>query len=161
MMEGIITDMDEVFFCFEMLKNLSPKRVLDIGMFLKRIGAVSRQAMSHGISPDIYLCGVDFFSQYSLPVYEKVYDEIWDREIFCENTGHFDVALMLDVAGYLSEQEWQRLGAYLPRHVKGVLADVQTAECLIRQGTVSAYQPVAVDGKQFAWISLPAQGEVC
>lgn len=157
MMEGIITDMDEVFFCFEMLKNLSPDRVLDIGMFLKRIGAVSRQAMSHGISPDIYLCGVDFFSQYSLPVYEKVYDEIWDRETFCEKTGHFDAALMLDAAEYLSGEEWQRLRVYLPQCVTGVLADMRTADCFLTQGIVSAYQPVAVGEKQFAWILLPAQ----
>lgn len=157
MMEGIITDMDEVFFCFEMLKNLSPDRVLDIGMFLKRIGAVSRQAMSHGISPDIYLCGVDFFPQYSLPVYEKVYDEIWDRETFCEKTGQFDVALMLDVAEHLSGEEWQRLRVYLPQCVTGVLADMRTADCFLTQGIVSAYQPVAVGEKQFAWILIPAQ----
>lgn len=157
MMDGIITDMDEVFFCFEMLKNLSPDKVLDIGMFLKRIGAVSRQAMSHGISQDVYLCGVDFFSQYNLQVYEKVYDEIWDRETFCEKTGHFDVALMLEVAEYISEEEWQRLGVYLPQRVTGVLADMRTANCFLTQGIVPAYQPVAVGEKQFAWILLSAQ----
>lgn len=157
MMEGIITDMDEVFFCFEMLKNLSPNKVLDIGMFLKRIGAVSRQAMSHGISPDIYLCGVEFFSQYNLPIYEKVYDEIWDRETLCEKNEHFDVALMLDVAEYLSGREWQRLGVYLPQCVTGVLADMRTANCFLAQGVVSAYHPVAVGGKQFVWILLSSQ----
>lgn len=160
-MEGVITDMDEVFFCFEMLKNLSLDRVLDIGMFLKRIGAVSRQAMSHGISPDVYLCGVDFFPQYNLPVYEKVYDEIWNKETFCEKTGNFDVALMLNVAEYISEEAWQRLGVYLPQCVTGVLADMQTADCLLTHGIASVYQPIAVGGKQFAWLLLSAQGEVC
>ena len=61
---GAITDADMIFFYLSMLDYLKPRRVLDIGMFLKRAGFISRQAMAQEISEEIVLCGIDVFLEY-------------------------------------------------------------------------------------------------
>lgn len=81
-MRGTITSGNDIYFYFEMLRQLSPKRVLDVGMFLKRIGAVSRQAMATELSSQIQLWGVDLFPEVPLPIYEQIYDEVLEKESF-------------------------------------------------------------------------------
>ena len=65
---GAITDADMIFFYLSMLDYLKPRRVLDIGMFLKRAGFISRQAMAQEISEEIVLCGIDVFLEYPLEI---------------------------------------------------------------------------------------------
>ena len=38
-MRGIITDETEIYVYFELIKRMQPGSVLDVGMFLTRIGA--------------------------------------------------------------------------------------------------------------------------
>lgn len=44
-MSSIITDKDLSYFYFEMIKSSGAQTVLDVGMFLKKMGTVSRQAL--------------------------------------------------------------------------------------------------------------------
>lgn len=41
-MSSIITDKDLSYFYFEMIKSSGAQTVLDVGMFLKKMGTVSR-----------------------------------------------------------------------------------------------------------------------
>ena len=42
---------NDIYIFFETMKQLEPHSILDIGMFFKRIGAVSRNAMDEEIHP--------------------------------------------------------------------------------------------------------------
>lgn len=75
----VITDADEIYTYFEIIRQLSPKSILDVGMMLKSMGAVSRQAMHCEIPQSARLDGVDFYPEINLPIYQAVYDHIYTK----------------------------------------------------------------------------------
>lgn len=82
-----IVNQNDVYLYFEIIRQLKPESVIDIGMFLKRIGAVSRQAMDAEIGTDIELCGVEEMPECSVGVYSVIYDKIWSTVEFLNGNG--------------------------------------------------------------------------
>lgn len=164
MQAGTITDADMIFFYMSMLDYLKPKRVLDIGMFLKRAGFISRQAMAMEISEEIVLCGVDVYPKDPLGIYERIYSQVIDRDTFFNEMERylsapeyrFDTAVLLGTGGILSEEEEKRLFPGLLCLSRGVMTEVETAGRFIRLGAAAGYQPVSTGMKEFAWV--PALG---
>ena len=72
-----LTDKDNTFFYFEIIKQTNAKRILDIGMFLKRIGALTRQVGELTIQPDIILDALDIPDAPDLPIYTTIYNNIY------------------------------------------------------------------------------------
>ncbi len=82
-----IVNQNAVYLYFEIVRQIKPERIIDVGMFLKRIGAVSRQAMGMEIGRNVELCGIDAMPECSAGVYGTIYDRIWSIEEFAENEG--------------------------------------------------------------------------
>lgn len=70
-------------FC-EVINQLEPESILDVGMFYKSIGGVSRQILNADISRSIYITGVRTDKKDNLNVYNKVYDDIISMDDICE-----------------------------------------------------------------------------
>lgn len=83
----IIRNRNYIYTYFHIIKELQPLSVLDIGMFLKRVGSVSRQMMNCEISWDIRLDGIDFFPELQLPAWETIYNEIYTETSFWAGDG--------------------------------------------------------------------------
>lgn len=77
-----IVNQNDVYLYFEIIHQLKPEKVIDAGMFLKRIGAVSRQAMNAEIGTDIELCGIDVMPECSAGIYNVIYDKFWNVRDF-------------------------------------------------------------------------------
>lgn len=110
-MRKIITDDSEIYVYFELIKRLQPKTVLDFGMFLKRIGAVSRQAMDAEISEEIEMTAVDLFPETAFPIYTKVYDRIVPLYAW-EPKERYDLTCFFSVNEELGNQKrkyWKQL----------------------------------------------------
>lgn len=93
-----LTKQNDLYIYFEVIRQLRADPVLDLGMTLKRAGAVSRQIADSAIPPDTTLVGVDFASTPSLPVYETLYDRILTMEKLLSDTEefpHFALAVSL------------------------------------------------------------------
>lgn len=75
-MEYAVTDKKLVFFYFKSLQGTENRSVIDIGMFLKRMGSLSRSALDLTIPAETALLGVDSPYAPSFPVYEKLYDRV-------------------------------------------------------------------------------------
>lgn len=73
----VVTDADEIFTYFEVIRQLSPSSILDVGMMLKRMGAVSRQAMHCAVPQSVRLDGIDFYPEVEMPIYGTIYDHIY------------------------------------------------------------------------------------
>ncbi len=56
----ILKNENDIYMYFETIEQLAPQRVLDIGMFLKRIGSVSRKVMDREVPAEVCLDGIDF-----------------------------------------------------------------------------------------------------
>lgn len=87
-----ITDRDSFYFFFEAIKNTHPNSILDIGMFLKRIGALSRGILSYSIPEDILLDGVDCMPEVEVPIYHSIYNSICSLEDFLTQKKRPDIS---------------------------------------------------------------------
>lgn len=159
---GTIINRDTMFIYFEMIKQTGAKSILDAGMFLKRIGAVARQAVDCEISAQACICGVDFFPEADLPIYEMIYDQILSlnqfmdcTEPFTEMEGkQFDVAFMLEVFSMLREPQLEKFAAYFLQKASGIVADTQMGDWLTGRGLVRGYYPLMMEHSRFAWIPV-------
>ena len=91
-----IVNQNDVYLYFEIIRQIKPEKVIDAGMFLKRIGAVSRQAMNAEIGGNVKLWGIDCMPECSAKVYGTVYDRICSADEFlrCSEEA-YDLAFML------------------------------------------------------------------
>jgi hypothetical protein len=72
----LLINENDIYVYFEIIKQNSAKRVLDVGMFLSRIKAVSRQVENLSINENVILDGVNITSEEIFPVYQTIYDSI-------------------------------------------------------------------------------------
>ncbi len=153
-----VTNGNDIYMYFEIMKQLGSKRVLDIGMFLKRMGAVSRQIMGTAVAEDVYLCGVDFMPDCKVAVYDVIYDKIIETSDYVKMLSgefqdeHFDLAYMLYTQESLSLQEEKLVWEWLSGHVKQVVVDkgslVRNCE-FIKQ---YSYRELTVDNDSYGLI---------
>lgn len=105
-MGGLPARKNDIYIFYEAVRQLEPERILDIGMFLKRVGNVSRSAMNLSIAENTRLDGIDFFPELSLPVWNYIYDEITDyREWFpAGNTQTYKLAVSLGAEAFRDKE---------------------------------------------------------
>ena len=101
----ILKNENDIYIYFETIEQLEPGNILDVGMFLKRIGSVSRKVMSREIPAYIQLDGVDFFPETSFQIWEKIYDSI------------------TDVSALYQKQDFEAVSEKAAKHTRYLLAD--------------------------------------
>lgn len=99
----ILKNENDIYIYFETIAQLEPKTILDVGMFLKRIGSVSRKAMDGGVPEDVRLDGVDFFPDTDFPVWKTIYHTIFEKSFFDKKN-----AFRYDLAVFLGSREIQK-----------------------------------------------------
>lgn len=159
--DGCIVNQNDMYIYFECVNQIAPARVLDIGMFLKRIGAVSRQVMGAEIPRTVCLDGIDFMEQTAVSVYQTIYDRIYSKEEafswMCASgasdlNNHYEMAVLLGINGFLKPQQEEVIHCWLPEHVHYVLTDnVSTQKSLMQKGQVRDLQ---VGSRTYALITF-------
>lgn len=81
MRDIMIRRANDAYIFLEVIDQLEPASVLDVGMFMKRAGFVARQVMDKELPRGIRLDGVDFFPEVSLPIWQGIYDHVFSCEI--------------------------------------------------------------------------------
>jgi hypothetical protein len=76
----------DISFLFQTISDTCPQSILDIGMFLKRIGCISRQALDQEIASECILDGIDSMPDIQVPIYHMIYDHIMALEDFLSHT---------------------------------------------------------------------------
>lgn len=92
----IIRNENDIYIYFEVITQLEPRKILDIGMFLKRIGSVARKVMDEELSEELVLDGVDLFPEIDFPVWKDT-----DTSGFGEIDKSDDQACKIFVNGYI------------------------------------------------------------
>lgn len=121
----ILTDETDIFAFFEVIDQVEASSILDVGMFLKRIGSVSRQIKEKEIYPNQRLTGVDFFPEISCPVWEKIYDDIYkpDEIFWTENTNQYELAVVLQLEEHMEKNLADCMWQWMSGHVSYILTD--------------------------------------
>ncbi len=153
--ERIITDGTDIYVYYELIRQADPQSILDIGMFLKRCGAVSRQVMGLEISPKVHLDGAAFPGETDFPVYHRIYDTIYPSlKAVAESGIHYDVATLFHVNEYLSAGEKYGLWKFLSEKTGILLADTADTEFLNFAAANLKAEGITVDGKLYARVDF-------
>ena len=112
-------DTNDIYLYFQMVRQIEPVSILDIGMLLKRCGAISRQVVDQGIPGETRLDGIDFKPELELPIYSTIYNHITSLDSFLkmdpaatvpsELPDQYDLALLLCPEPILSETELSKI----------------------------------------------------
>ncbi len=146
-----ITDKDKLFFWFSIIENTGAKQVLDMGLFLERIGAIARQVGDIMIPVNIELDGLNMSTEKPLPIYETIYDHI--IEVQDEIKGHYDLAILL-----ASPDEWNSddIGEIIRSGKISMLAVDMPAYEMLRKMDIdlSKVRDVRTDDREYKLISF-------
>lgn len=140
-----------------MIKKSGALNVLDVGMFLKRIGAVSRQAMGCEIDAKVQLCGIDLYPDVQLAVYDRIYDIIFPQKLFINEivdknkSINFDIAVLLGIENY-EEEFIQKTWKYSLDNVAAIMTEQRMADMQVKKGVIIGYYPVSTGERTYAWI---------
>jgi hypothetical protein len=135
-----ITSVNDMFVYLEVLRQFEPESVLDVGMFLKRTGALAKSIGDVDISNTFVFDGVDFAPQINAQVYRRVYDNIetwqdfkesiWQVADFsggiADNSGSFKdkkytLAVLMRCESFLDSEDLSRLFEWMSTHVEMVV----------------------------------------
>lgn len=121
----ILKNENDIYMYFETIEQLAPQRVLDIGMFLKRIGSVSRKVMDREVPAEVCLDGIDFFPDLQFPVWESVYNIRYGIDRFLEENKkrRYDLAVFLGMDTVLLGLPLAELADELPVCTRYFLTD--------------------------------------
>ena len=151
----VITNQDDMYIYFEIINQVEPNNVLDIGMFLKRIGAVSRHVMDLGIDADIRLDGVDYMSDMSVNVYKKIYDDILSCDTLMDNEdAYYDLVYLLRPQAIMTSKQEELWWTWLAGHAKYVVTDCNTQHRLDYVSSKGDFRDVEIDSSVYGIISF-------
>ena len=93
----IIRSENDIYIYFETIEQLEPRKILDVGMLLKRVGCVAKKAMDREVPENAKLDGVDLFPKVNFPVWKQVYNDIFDEDEFLTfgKEKDYDLAVVL------------------------------------------------------------------
>lgn len=151
----MITDRNDIYLYFEWIKQAKPTSILDFGIFLQRIGAVSRQVMNCEIPTDIVLEGISMKENIQ-PVYTTIYDKITNiKSIHILDTKVYDLIYFLDMYSEYDNAMMiskEALWNWLLNHGKMIVADTNDADFINFMTSHVTCQAIHLEGKQYALI---------
>ena len=149
----IITNDNDIYVYFKLIEQLQPASILDVGMFLQRIGAVSRQAMSCEIPNNIYLEGIELFGENILPIYHKIYNKITLLPDFSfADDNIYDMAVCIHVSEWLHPDDRLFFWKYITSHAHVIISDTSDSEFVNYIISNCNAEAINIDGEQYAII---------
>lgn len=95
----MILNKNTMYIYYEVINQLEPECVIDIGLFYKSIGGVSRLILNEEVSKKCYLLGVCTDSIEGLDIYNNIYNKIVAENKFyalCQSSSkRYKLAIML------------------------------------------------------------------
>ncbi len=122
----ILKNKNDIYIYFETIYQTEPQKVLDIGMFLKRIGSVSRKVMGREVPKEVWLDGIDLFPETKFSVWKTIYDRIMDMEEFLlkDPKERYDLTVLLGAKEIAGKESFCQLIRSLPECTRYVLTDL-------------------------------------
>ncbi|MGN0342148.1 MAG: DUF4422 domain-containing protein [Roseburia sp.] len=145
----MITKENDIYLYFEIIRQLRPASVLDVGMFLSRIGAVSRQAMGCEVPEMVILDGVRTEESVCLPVYEGIYGRIYPAgETWMQSETVYDVGVVLHTSMKNACRQ-QAIWEYLWTHCGVIVFETDNVPLLELAVTHTKCQEITVDADRY------------
>lgn len=121
-------------FYFGLYNQLCPESILDIGAYLKRCGALSRNVLDKSIDEDVKLDCVDCLENLDTPIYKKIYNDIITLSDF--RTGgykiskSYELCYVFELEQYIATWELELVIMEAVKASKYVVVDVTSKDVL-------------------------------
>ena len=128
-------ELDKIYF--SVINDITPKTALDIGMYLKRNGSVSRASGGLFINKPLTLDGVDIMPDLDTSVSSVIYDHILSLDEFITKvlSGHFkkryDLIIAFDICHFIDKKQAENIIPYLINNSRCILLDKTSSEKLV------------------------------
>lgn len=121
----ILKNENDIYIFFEIIGQLKPQRILDVGMFLKRVGSISRKIMNQEVPEAVKLDGVDFYSEINFPVWKNIYNRIIDAEEFGkkEEGSKYELAVLLGIKELQKKMPVEKIMEKIKASARYILID--------------------------------------
>ena len=158
---GTIVNRNDMYLYFEVINQIEPAKILDIGMFLKRIGAVSRQAMSESVDGSVLLDGIDVMPEIKVDVYNHIYNHQKTMDAFTEDVEsakvpfeevRYELVVFLNVENYVSEEQEEKIWKWLAQHSNYVITDCKEEEKLSRMKQKGRFRDIMIEEDRYGLI---------
>lgn len=155
-------DSDRAYTYFEVINDIEPESVLDIGMVLKRAGTVSRNIQGKEIDGRIRLDGVDFLPDVDAGVYSAIYNHIYAFYEFLtsiktpDSFEKYDLIVAYDLADFLSTSGiglGENIVNFFRRRSSYMLTDSDTFD-LLKSLLVGCQCRIVKAGKEVSYLTL-------
>ncbi len=121
----VINDEDDIYVFMKLIDEVKPGSILDVGMILKRVGAISRQVKNICIPENVLLTGIDIMPELKVKVYERIYDRIFlieDVKDILENEV-FDLVSFIGIRDNLCKDGYKGLLESSIQHCRYLIID--------------------------------------
>ena len=145
-----IVDSNDIFLFFEVIDRAKPNSVIDIGMFIMRIGAVSRNVKDISVPDKVRLDGLSFEKLPDFPIYKTVYDNIYKNIPEDE----YDLGIMLDVLSVCLESELQSVIEFVDKKVSFLLIDDSSYKKIKSYLHVKSETKLSSEENQYILVSI-------
>ncbi len=149
----VITDKGTMYVWFTMASKPEYRSVLDVGLFLHRIGAISRQVADIGVVADKEIYGLAFPSEPVFAVMKALYQRVWDVAACKEAEKQFDLGLLLSLGAFKDECDEVFLRSVV-KHCRQVFLDEETMEAYPFFRTYKEILPMHMDQESFYLIRI-------
>lgn len=143
---------NDIYVYFELSRMYEAKSILDIGMFLTRCGALSRQVKDAMIPPDTFMCGIPLYLDV-LPVHVVMYDSIASLDsLYEDKEAFFDIVFMLNMDQNFLKEHKERLLSYLVEHTARIIFNDTSPEVIDYLKARYPLTPISVDDSTYFMI---------
>lgn len=155
MKDYILKESNDLFTYYEIINQMEAKYILDVGMFLKRVGSLTRNTVGEQLPENAFLFGVDFTPEKNFPTWENIYDRIRNIPDFMEESLNqiYEVGIFLGVQEALPESILEKLINKMKNCVEYVLID-DTLQCWDAMKVYKRKIPFMVDEKIYYVLEL-------
>ena len=113
----IIKNSDDIYIFFEIFNQIKPRKILDVGVFLKRIGAISRNVMEYEIEDNVIMDGIDLFPEVRCGVYKQIYNHLFEIGGFSFQSD-YDLIFLIRIDKFMNTEQMNELWKYAASYCK-------------------------------------------
>ena len=148
-----ITDQNDMFTFFQVINQIEPVSVVDVGMFLKRIGGVSRNILDQTIDENLRLDAVEVIDNISLPVYDTIYNDIITLEKI-NSLQNPELVIMMRLTGILDDAELKHVVLWASENARYIVTDADTYREMCKYNLNVRVREITVDSDIYYLILL-------
>ena len=141
-----ITSKNVIFSYFSMLRREEVRSILDVGLFLERIGAICRTVGDLSIDDGLPITGWSFPEEPVLPLYDTVYTELLTADETLKK--RYDLAMMLCLKPFRSSCDGRFFQKVFCAATE-IFTDRETFNCFSELRKMKDITPLHIDMDEF------------